>query len=517
MTTFDPFAAVTTPEQARAWMSRYARWGENGEQGPELMVREVFLFGLTEPVDFNNPEGPQKAAEPDAWQCEFLRAYGDYTERRVAERSGNGVGKTATLAWCVVNHFVTEFPQVTACTAPNQTQMFDALYPEILRWFERLPEWVRTAFVVKAESIEHVVKPNDSFVTFATARPENPEALAGKHCEQGSVLLVADEAQGVHERVFLAAAGSMSGRRTKFLLAGNPVYTEGLFYDAHTLLARTGEKTPGDWKSIHVNAETCKRVTEDFKQEKIRRYGIHSNAYRVFVLGEFPAGNDDTIIPLGDVISAQVRDIAEPKDQAGVWGLDPARFGDDRSCLVKRRGRVVAETPLVWRQKDTMQLSAIVHEEWNATPLHQRPKSICVDSIGLGAGVVDRLRNLGLPVRGVNVSEMAAFSDRYANLKAELWFKAKEWFAAKDVRLPADNPVPGGIALGAELALPKFRFLPSGRLQVESKMEIKKRGFPSPDVADAFILTMADTEATYIHGTEGSFTAPIKRNSSWVV
>lgn len=475
------------------------------------MVREVFLAGLTEPIDFNNPEGPQKAAEPDLWQEEFLRAYGDYTERRIAERSGNGVGKTAALAWCVVNHFITEFPQVTACTAPNQTQMFDALYPEVIRWFDRLPEWVKLAFEVKAESIEHRKKPNDSFVTFATARPENPEALSGKHCEQGSVLLVADEGQGVHERVYLAAAGSMSGRRTKFLMAGNPVYTEGLFFDAHTKLARKEAKTAGDWLSIHVNAETCKRVTEDFKQEKIRRFGIDSNAYRIFVLGEFPTSNENTIIPLADILAAQVREIADERSVPMVWGVDVARFGSDRTALVKRRGKVVPEVPKGWRGKDTMQTVALLHEEWQATSTPDRPIRIFVDVIGIGSGVVDRLREMGLPVVGVNVAEASASKDQYFNLKAELWFKAKEWFAAKDCKIPKDDLNPGGIALGSELAAPRYDFTkPKNKLMVEGKKELRDRGLPSPDYADAFILTLSSSFAQ-MSGTYGKSNEPIKR------
>ena len=498
---FDPFQPVTTPEEARAWLSRYARWGENGKEGPVLLVREVLLRGMTELVDVNDESKGWKPAEPDTWQEEFLRVYGSGQERRMTEKSGHGPGKSACLAWIIVHHLVTEFPQKTAVTAPTEKQLFNALYPEVVKWFQKLPQWLQGEFEIKADRLEQRRKPEESFVSFATARPEKPEALAGIHCEDGSVLLVADEASGVPEAVFESASGSMSGRNATIILAGNPVRTSGLFYDSHTKLARRGERTVGDWYAVTVNCETSRRVSRDFIEEKARRYGRDSNEYRIRVLGEFPTADADTIIPIEHILAAQSRDITTPPSDA-VWGVDVARFGDDRSALVKRIGSVVEERPKVWQGKDTMQLAALIHEEWNATPPPKRPRSICVDVIGIGSGVVDRLRMLGLPVRGVNVAETSSFSDRYQNLKAELWMdKAKTWFAAKDCRIPPDDQAPGGIALGAELGLPRFRYLPSGKWQVESKQEIKRRGFPSPDVADAFILTLADTAATYHHGS----------------
>lgn len=498
-------------------MQRYARWGPNGSKGPELLVREVLLHGLTEPVDFNDPSKGEKPAEPDVWQCEYLQAYGE-GEKRIASRSGNGVGKTACLSWCIVHHFISEYPQITAVTAPTQGQMFDALYPEVLTWFQKLPEWVQGSFVVKSESIEHSKFPNKSFVSFATARAEKPEALAGKHSEQGSVLLVADEAQAIHEAVYLNATGSMSGRKTQMMLAGNPTYTSGLFYDAHTKLARQDVKTPGDWLSIHVNAETCRRVTEDFKQEKARRFGPDSNAYRIFVLGEFPTGADNTVIPMQDILAAQERDIQPTHGTPFVWGLDVARFGSDRSALVKRKGTVVPEVPKWWRGKDTMELSVLIREEYNATNISDRPVRIFVDVIGIGAGVVDRLREMGLPAIGINVGEAAALDDRYANLKAELWFKMKEFFARKDCKIPKDDLSPGGLALGQELATPTYDFVkPSNRLRVEGKQEIRNRGLPSPDLAEALMLTFAGPATQAMFGTNIQFSEPLRRNLAGVV
>ena len=111
-----------------------------------------------------------------------------------------------------------------------------------------------------------------------------------------------------------------------------------------------------------------------------------------------------------------------------VWGLDVARYGDDRSVLVKRQGRKVLPGIKVWRKLDLMQLAAKVVEEFKAERHDMRPAEVLVDVIGLGAGVVDRLRQLHSEgmfpplVRGINVSEASSMSDRFLRLRDELWW-----------------------------------------------------------------------------------------------
>jgi hypothetical protein len=138
-----------------------------------------------------------------------------------------------------------------------------------------------------------------------------------------------------------------------------------------------------------------------------------------------------------------------------------------------------------WKNLDLMQLTGAVVAEWEALPSSQRPHEILVDSIGLGAGVVDRLRELGLPVRGINVSESPAMGTTYKNLRAELWYKTKAWFEARDCRIPLDE------ALVAELATVRYFFTSNGKIQIESKDDIRKRGLKSPDcfVAGTMVLT----------------------------
>ena len=435
----------------------FIEWTERYAQRPDLFVREVL------------------GAEPDDWQTEVMLAVAS-GERRVSIRSGHGVGKTACLSWLIIWFILTRYPAKVVCTAPTAAQLFDALAAEVKGWCNRLPPAIQGLLTVKAEHIVLTADPNMSFVAFRTSRPETPEALAGVH--SGNVLLIADEASGVHEAVFETAAGSMSGHAACTVLAGNPVRTTGFFFDTHHRLR-------DKWRTFHVSCERSRRVSKDFIEEMADRYGADSNAYRVRVLGEFPKSDDDTIIPFELMEASLLRDV-EAGNMLPVWGLDCARFGADRSALAKRKGNVLTEPVIKWAGKDTMQVAGAVKLEWDATPLTERPAVICVDVIGIGSGVCDRLREMGLPVRGINVSESPALKDRFVNLKAELWWAAREWFSERNGHLCGDGE------LGAELVDVRYRFTSAGKIQVESKAEIKKRGKRSPDCADAFVLTFAE-------------------------
>jgi hypothetical protein len=270
------------------------------------------------------------------------------------------------------------------------------------------------------------------------------------------------------------------------LLLGNPTRNTGLFYDTHNRLK-------GEWKTFHVSCLDSPRVSDDFVREMQLRYGEDSPAYHVRVLGNFPPREEDTVIPVELIDAAMNRDMTVNENALGVWGLDVARMGSDASALAKRRGSVVEEIQ-TWKGLDLMQLTGAVVAEYEALPPSKQPVEILVDSIGLGAGVLDRLRELGLPARGINVAESPAMKGTYANLRAELWFKAKAWLANRDVKIPKDE------GLFAELAAPRYNFTSSGKMQVESKENMKKRGLGSPDKADALCLCLATDVATALHG-----------------
>ncbi len=424
-----------------------------------------------------NPVGFCRAllgVSPEPWQEEALRAI--QTNDRVAIRSGHGVGKSAVLAWLVIWFLSTRHAAKVPCTAPTAHQLSDILWGEIAKWRRRLPAALADRIEVKKDRIESLHAPYECFAVARTARKEQPEAFQGFHSD--NLLFIVDEASGVDDAIFEVGEGAMSTPGAKTVLAGNPTRASGYFFEAF-------HRARAAWATLRVSCSDSTLVASTYAAGMAQRYGADSNVYRVRVLGEFPTAEDDAVIPLDWCESAVRRDVAPLEGMRVVWGLDVARFGSDRTALAKRRGNLLLEPVKSWHGRDLMQVCGLVLDAYEAADDDECPDEILVDSIGLGAGVVDRLRELGLPARGINVAEAAAQDGRHARRRDELWWRAREWFGARDCVIP-DDP-----ALIAELSLPKYRFTSAGKLQVESKDDMKGRGVQSPDLADAFCLTFA--------------------------
>ena len=415
---------------------------------------------------------------PDTWQEQVLNwvAHG---ERRISVRSGHGVGKSSCASWLMIWHQLTRFPQKTVVTAPSHSQLHDALGAEVRKWITVLPDVLKDQLEVFTDQIRLKASPSESFISFRVSRPEkgSAEALQGVHSDH--VLLVVDEASGINDAIFEASAGSMSGENATTILLGNPVRGQGFFYDTHNKLSK-------NWKTLRVNCEDSARVSKDFVQDIADRYGESSNQFRVRVSGEFPLADDDAIIPRHLVESAVARDV-EGTGGAVTIGVDVARYGSDASAICLRQGNMIlGDGVKTKRGLNTMQVVG-----WVRSEIEELKKKnleigdICIDSIGLGAGVVDRLLEEGVDVRGINVGEAPSIAGNYLNLRTELWEKARSWFEGLDVVIPNDE------GLITELCSVGYGFSSTGKTKVESKDEIRKRLGSSPDSADALILTFA--------------------------
>jgi hypothetical protein len=234
--------------------------------------------------------------------------------------------------------------------------------------------------------------------------------------------------------------------------------------------------------------------------------------YRVRVLGEFPTQSDDVLVPLHLIEDATRRDVEAGPTTPVEWGLDVARYGGDRSALAKRQGNVLIEPIKTWQGKDLMELAGIVLAEYDSVPYRMRPQAIYVDAIGLGAGLADRLRELDLPAVAIAVSESASLKNRFNKLRDELFWSAREWFEARDCHMPVDD------TLISELAGIRYKYLSTGKLKVESKDEMKKRGQRSPDVADAFVLTFAGQGAVAGGWSKGyNSNRTLNPSTNWIV
>lgn len=417
-------------------------------------------------------------ARPTKQQEEGGRALVE--RRRVSIRSGHGTGKSTFEAWCVLWFLSCYFPCKVPCTAPTAHQLEDVLWSEIAKWHRamaaRLPA-LSSQFTWTAGAYRMASAPNESFAVARTSRKENPEALQGFHAEH--ILFLIDEASGVPDNIFEVAEGALSTDGAFVVMCANPTRQSGYFYDSH-------HKMRASWAALHWNGEESPNVSKQYVENMAKKYGRQSPVFKVRVLGEFVTAADG-VISLELCEAAKARDVAVNASAPIIWGLDVARFGDDSTALAKRKGNHMLEPVREWWGKDTMQTVGLVKAEWDATTPEKRPKAINVDVIGIGAGVVDRLKELGLPAVGVNVAEAESVRESadisFNRLRDELWWRGREWLEARDCWMPEDDETIG------ELTTPTYAFLSNGRIQVERKDDMKKRGVKSPNRADAWLLT----------------------------
>jgi len=425
------------------------------------------------PTKFVQDLWPQVTLEP--FQAEALQALVD--EDRVSVRSGHGVGKSALDAWTILWFILCYFPCKIPITAPTSTQLQDVLHAEIGMWMRRMPLDYQHLLELKAERLVFVPRPQEAFAAFRTARKEKPEALQGFHAK--NLLFVIDEASGVENVIFEVAEGALSTDGAKVLMTSNPTRTSGYFFESH-------HKVRHLWHTIKVGCADSSQASDRYIEEQKIKYGEESNVYRVRVLGEFPLEDDDVLIPLQLAEAAKSRDVELIENVMPVWGLDVARFGNCRTALVKRQANweIGVKT---WRKRDTMEVSGLVLQEYENAESDKVPATICVDSIGIGAGVVDRLTELGLPVVGINVAETPSGKDRFRHLRDELWWRAREWLEDRDTKINNEELI-------GELTTVRYKILSTGKIEVESKEKMMERGLISCDIADGFNLTFAGAD-----------------------
>ena len=236
------------------------------------------------------------------------------------------------------------------------------------------------------------------------------------------------------------------------------------------------QNTP-DWHSAKYTVYDTHSIDAD-EVERLRRDMSETSFSREY-LCDFSAAGDDQLISLSDVESAAQR-IYKPNEMdyaAKVLGVDPARFGDDRSVIFPRQG-MAALQPEVYRGLDNMDLASRVAakiESW-------KPDAVFIDA-GNGSGVIDRLRQLGYDVIEIHFGGKS-LDPGYLNKRAEMWFLMADW-------LKTGASIPNLVDLKQDLAAPIFWYDSAGRKQLEPKDDIKKRGLPSPDLGDALALTFA--------------------------
>lgn len=367
---------------------------------------------------------------------------------------------------------------VAVTTADTFRQVRDILWRELRRAHRRgeLPGAIPAVECrwENGEAWAIGIKPDDT----------NPEGFQGIHARK--VLVVADEANGIGAELMEAMKGLVVNAESRILAIGNPHEPSGPFFEmcrsatAHVIHISVFD-TP-NFTGEAVDAKAQAELVSPFWLEQRRAEGLEGTPWwTAKVEGKFPDSASDQLIPLALVERArEVDHLPDAKDAAG---LDVARFGSDDSALVEGSGNG-PELVTVVHGHDTMAVAGL-----GARYLRERRGSLAVDVIGVGSGVYDRLREQRLPgsLIEVNAGAGSADPDRMANLRAELWWSVREALYRGDISLRRLDDATYA-RLRAELTGPTYRLTSSGKVQVEAKEEMKARGLPSPDLADAFCL-----------------------------
>jgi hypothetical protein len=223
-----------------------------------------------------------------------------------------------------------------------------------------------------------------------------------------------------------------------------------------------------------------RKIADDFKGDETRFQQEYPNT----AAEAFVSAKRDSLIAVPHILAARKETSIAPSITVPLLiGCDPARYGDDRTAIVWRRGRVVYNVRLL-KQASTMQVAGILAKIIDK----DQPEKVFIDIVGLGVGIYDRLEELGYGdiVIGVQASEKADEDDLYYNKRAECWTRMRDWFAAKPVRIPDSDE------FQADLVEPGYTYDSKSRIKIEKKEDIKKRGGLSPDIGDALSLTFAE-------------------------
>ena len=442
------------------------------------------------PPALNPVEFAQEVLGVELWakQKEVLAALPE--NRRVAVKSGNGLGKGFSAAVAVLWFLHSHDPAIVLSTAPTFRQVRHILWRQIHSLHRRAPD------ILKGKLLDTRWELSDDRYAMGLSA-DTADQFQGFHSP--NMLIVVDEAEGVSDGIYEAIEAVMTSAEPRLLLIGNPTTASGVFRRAfyqerniyHCITISALDSPNVQSGRVVIPGLTTARWVEERRQI----WGADNPLYRARVLGEFPDQAEDTLIRLSDVEAAVLRqDQDERVSGLGLEGevavaVDVARFGSDHSVILRRRGQRVEEIR-TFNGMDTMELAG-----WVAAAIREfQPTQTCIDEVGVGAGVVDRLREQGYGVRGINVAHAARQKEVFANLRAEGYWRLRELFASGQISIPSDQQLMG------ELAALRYSYDSQGRILMESKEAMRQRGIPSPDKADALML---------------SFIAPVSRARIW--
>lgn len=434
-------------------------------------------------------EGDLKGFDgPDMWQIKFLTELGEAVRERgfngvnpvrpirMAVSSGHGIGKSALSAMLTLWIMSTRPHSKGVITANTGDQLRTKTMAELAKWKKRCitGHW----FEMNTMSIAHIRYPETWRADAQTCREENSEAFAGLHCADSTPWYLFDESSAVPEKIWEVASGGLTDGEPMHFAFGNPTRNNGSFAECFGSQSHR-------WITQQVDSRNAKMTNKEYIAELIEDFGEDSDRVRVRVRGVFPRGGDMQFIPGDYAFNAMKNPLGRYLGTDPlICGVDLARGGDDNCYIQFRRGRD-ARSEKVYKisgekSRDSMKVVSLV-----TTILDRhKPDVTFVDETGLGGPIADRLSQLGYHVVGVNFGKSADDDKHYGNKSAEMWARMRDWL--KDGGTIHNNP-----DLERQLCGREFDHNRRDQLMLESKKDMKGRGLPSPDWADALALTFA--------------------------
>jgi hypothetical protein len=411
--------------------------------------------------------------------------------------SGKGVGKSVTSASLACWWMSTHDPAVVITLAPTFSQVQSIIWQQIRSVGRKanLPGEIM-------ESPRWKITDDRWAIGLSPRKTSDMDmaTLAGRH--NPNLLVIVDEAAGLPRAVWDTVAGLAVSESNRVVCIGNPIEQAGPFWEAcnnprwhhlriscmeHPNVIEGREVIPGavtrsyiedgcyNW-AIEVEPDTPEAVYIFWLD---KWYKPTSPIFYSAILGIAPEQSEDQLIKLAWVIDAQNRTIEE-RNVETILGFDPAPRGGDDNALCRRDGNVVR-----WikrrKSQDTQELASWVQLEISETGATR----VYNDDSGVGVGVTDRGRKLGLPIIAVNFSRSASQKKRFANLRAECWWRVRELLREGKMQLPNDA------LLAGDLTAPHYSPDDYGRILIEDKDKIRVRIGRSPDSGDALCLTYA--------------------------
>ena len=461
-------------------------WGVKGTpleyfNGPRKWQREV-LMDIAEQIAINKAKTNQPNSSNINNDINNINSEIAFETLRLAVSSGRGIGKSALVSWLVIWMLTTRIGSTTIISANSENQLRSITWAEITKWLAMglNSHWFEISATRVApakwltELVEQDLKKGTRYwgIEGRLWSAENPDAYAGVHNFDG-VMVIFDEASGIDDSIWSVTGGFFTENTpNRFWLAfSNPRRNTGYFYECFN-------SKRDFWKTKMVDARTVEGTDKAVYEQIIQEYGPDSSQAHVEVYGWFPNAGDDQFISALVVDEAMKRQKYKDSSAPIIVGVDPARFGADATVIAIRQGRDIVKI-MRHRGDDTMTVVGHVIDVIE----EYKPALVVIDEGGLGAGIVDRLKEQRYKVKGVNFGNKAKNPIMYQNKRTEMWGTMKEWL--KSASIPHDK------FLKTDLTAPQYKPNSMGSIGLESKKDMKARGVASPDAADAIAVTFA--------------------------